>query len=55
MLNIFEDYCDMRGYQYSRFDGSTDLDERQAMIEEFGFAVKIQVKSDASAAIGIAK
>lgn len=30
MLDILEDYCRFREYNYCRLDGSTDLDDRQA-------------------------
>jgi len=35
MLDILEDYCGMRKYDYCRLDGSTELDEREEQIEEF--------------------
>ena len=35
MLDILEDYCLMREYEYCRLDGSTDLDDREEQIEEF--------------------
>ena len=35
MLNILEDYMNMRGYAYSRFDGETLLEEREEAIDEF--------------------
>lgn len=35
MLDILEDYCGMRDYDYCRLDGTTDLDEREDQIEEF--------------------
>ena len=35
MLDILEDYCSMRDYDYCRLDGTTDLDEREEQIEEF--------------------
>ena len=34
-LNIIEDVCDMRGVEYVRLDGSTDLADREKYIEEF--------------------
>ena len=35
MLNILEDYCILRGYNYCRLDGNTDLLEREQAINEF--------------------
>ena len=35
MLDILEDFCGMRGYDYCRLDGTTELDEREEQIEEF--------------------
>lgn len=29
MLNILEDYCRFREYEYCRLDGNTDLEDRQ--------------------------
>jgi len=29
MLDILEDYCYMRGYNYCRLDGSTSLEDRE--------------------------
>ena len=34
-LNIIEDFCDMRGVDYCRLDGSTELDDRCDQIEDF--------------------
>lgn len=36
MLNILEDYCNTRGYLYSRLDGRISKDDRTVAIEEFG-------------------
>ncbi|KAJ2005841.1 chromatin remodeling complex Adenosinetriphosphatase [Coemansia thaxteri] len=35
VLDILEDYCMFRGFQYCRLDGSTDHEERVASIQEF--------------------
>ena len=35
MIDILEDYMQMREYAYCRIDGSTDYDERQMQMEEF--------------------
>lgn len=35
MLDILEDYCLFRNYNYCRLDGNTDLDERERQIAEF--------------------
>ena len=35
MLDILEDYCVMRGYEYCRIDGSTAHSDRTASIDEF--------------------
>lgn len=35
LLNIIEDYCVMRGFKYSRLDGSTSLADREEQITEF--------------------
>ena len=34
-LNVLEDYLNIRGYKYCRFDGDTCLEEREAAIDEF--------------------
>lgn len=35
MLNILEDYCRFRDYEYCRLDGNTDLEDRQRQIDEY--------------------
>lgn len=35
MLDILEDYCRYRQYNYCRLDGNTDLDDRQSQIDDF--------------------
>jgi SWI/SNF-related matrix-associated actin-dependent regulator of chromatin subfamily A member 5 len=35
MLNILEDYCNMRGWRYVRFDGSTPRAQRNHIINQF--------------------
>ncbi|KAI5184557.1 hypothetical protein NEHOM01_0232 [Nematocida homosporus] len=35
MLDILEDYCNLRQYEYCRIDGSTGTDERCEAIDEF--------------------
>jgi len=35
MLDILEDYCTHRDFNYCRLDGSTDIYEREAMIRKF--------------------
>ena len=35
MLDILEDYCNERGYEYCRIDGETSLEARERMISEF--------------------
>lgn len=35
MLDLLEDYCRTREWKYCRLDGSTDLDEREEMIDDF--------------------
>lgn len=35
MLNILEDYCRFREYEYCRLDGNTDLEDRQRQIDEY--------------------
>ena len=35
MLDILEDYCRFREYNYCRLDGNTELDERQSQIDDF--------------------
>jgi SWI/SNF-related matrix-associated actin-dependent regulator of chromatin subfamily A member 5 len=35
MLDILEDYLLMRGIKYCRLDGSTELQDREEMINEF--------------------
>ncbi|XP_041482494.1 lymphoid-specific helicase-like isoform X1 [Lytechinus variegatus] len=35
MMDILEDYCHLRSYQYCRLDGSTSIEDRQARMKEF--------------------
>jgi SWI/SNF-related matrix-associated actin-dependent regulator of chromatin subfamily A member 5 len=35
MLDILEDYCLYRGYQYCRIDGNTSGEDREAGIDAF--------------------
>ena len=35
MLNILEDYCVWRDFNYCRLDGNTELDDREEQIQEF--------------------
>lgn len=35
MLDILEDFCLYRNYNYCRLDGNTELDDREKCIEEF--------------------
>ena len=35
MLNVLEDYLNIRGYSYCRFDGDTNLEDREAAIDDF--------------------
>lgn len=35
MLNILEDFCTMRGIEYCRLDGGTELEDREEAIEAF--------------------
>jgi SWI/SNF-related matrix-associated actin-dependent regulator of chromatin subfamily A member 5 len=35
VLDILEDYCNMRGYKYCRIDGSTDIKSRESQIDAF--------------------
>jgi SNF2 family DNA or RNA helicase len=34
LLDIFEDYCALRGYRYCRLDGTTKQEERVAQVSE---------------------
>lgn len=34
-LDILEDYCMIRGYQFCRLDGSTELADRESQIADF--------------------
>lgn len=40
-LDILEDYCNYRQFNYCRIDGNTDMDDRDSQISEF-------VKEDSS-------
>lgn len=35
VLDILEDFCNFRQYEYCRIDGSTDMVERDEQIEDF--------------------
>lgn len=35
LLDILEDYCNLRNYKYCRLDGSTDMNIRDEGIEAF--------------------
>ena len=35
MLDILEDYCNLREYKYCRLDGNTELDDREKHIADF--------------------
>jgi SWI/SNF-related matrix-associated actin-dependent regulator of chromatin subfamily A member 5 len=35
MLDILEDYCYMREFEYCRLDGNTALEDREKQIDEF--------------------
>lgn len=35
LLDILEDYCNFRGYEYCRIDGSTDMEVRDKGINDF--------------------
>lgn len=35
MLDLIEDYCHLREYQYCRLDGSTDINSRREQMEAF--------------------
>lgn len=35
MLDILEDYCNMKEYEFSRLDGSVDLSRRESEIKKF--------------------
>lgn len=35
MLDLLEDYCWLRGYQYCRLDGQTAHEDRQISIDEY--------------------
>ena len=35
LLDIFEDFCILRGYKYCRLDGSTELEDRDRQMQEF--------------------
>ena len=35
MLSIIEDYCELKEVPYCRLDGATDLEDREAQIEDF--------------------
>jgi SWI/SNF-related matrix-associated actin-dependent regulator of chromatin subfamily A member 5 len=34
-LDILEDYCELRGYNFHRLDGNVELEERDEMMQEF--------------------
>lgn len=35
VLDILEDYCNLRMYKYCRIDGSTDMNSREMQIDSF--------------------
>lgn len=35
MLDVIEDYCNYREWNYSRLDGGTTFDERAEILDEF--------------------
>ena len=35
LLDILEDYCVIRGYEYCRIDGNTDYEVREQSIEDY--------------------
>jgi len=56
MLNILEDYCVLRGWNYCRFDGSTPRAQRNHLINQFnapGSDVFIFLMSTRSGGLGI--
>ena len=56
MLNILEDYCVLRGWNYCRFDGSTPRAQRNHIINRFnapGSDVFIFLMSTRSGGLGI--
>ena len=55
-LSIIEDFCTYRGINYCRLDGSTSLEDRQDMIEEFttpGSDIPIFLISTRAGGLGI--
>ena len=55
-LNIIEDFCAMRGLQYCRLDGSTNLEDRDDQIQEFtkpGSSKQIFLISTRAGGLGI--
>ena len=56
MLSIIEDYLTMRGIPYCRLDGSTELADREAQIEDFsspGSDKRIFIISTRAGGLGI--
>lgn len=56
MLDILEDYCNLREYEYCRIDGSTGTEERCEAIEEFnkpGSEIFIFLLSTRAGGLGI--
>ena len=56
MLDILEDFCLIRKYEYCRLDGNTDLDDREEAINEFtspGTSKRVFLISTRAGGLGI--
>jgi SNF2 family DNA or RNA helicase len=56
MLDILEDFLEMRNHKYYRLDGSTELEDREKSINEFtspGSKVRVFLISTRAGGLGI--
>lgn len=55
-LDIIEDYCNLRGWNYARLDGGTSFEERSEVLNEFvrpGTSLQIFLISTRAGGLGL--